>query len=228
MAKINEEFYASKNLNKKKTFSLWNNKTLWTVIIMFLALFLSAFRILDFPEGGSITFMGLFVLWLYTFFYGWKAGLVFSIVFGMLRYIIAKFTGEFLFVGISEKYKVLVLILEFPVAYGIFFAGGLLAKETKKKLNENIFQIEENNRELIYGYLLGILLQYVIYVMTSIILYDSKGRGMIENIWYCARYDAFGLIFEVILTCLILLIPEARKAIYYLRFIATHEKESSL
>lgn len=208
-------------------FSLWNNKKLWTVIIMSVALFLSAFRILDFPEGGSITFMGLFVLWLYTFFYGWKSGLCFSVIFGILRYIIAECTGEFLFVGVPEKYKMLAWVLEFPVAYGVFFSGGLLAHKTQKKSDENIFQIEENNRELICGYLLGIFLQYVVYVVTAIFLYDSKGRGVAENIWYCVRYDAFALVFEAVLTCLVLLIPEVRKAIFYLKFIATHTEDEN-
>lgn len=227
MTKITEMSDGSKNSHKKTIFSLWNNKKLWTVIIMFIALFLSAFRILDFPEGGSITFMGLFVLWLYTFFYGWKAGLCFSVVFGVLRYIVATYTGEFLFVGVPEKYKMLVLVLEFPVAYGVFFAGGLLASKTQKNSDESIFQIEENNRELIGGYLLGIFLQYVVYVITAIVLYDSKGRGTAENIWYCVRYDAFGLVFEAVLTCLILLIPEVRKGIFYLKFIATHKEEEN-
>lgn len=79
MTKITEMSNSSKNSHKKTIFSLWNNKKLWTVIIMFIALFLSAFRILDFPEGGSITFMGLFVLWLYTFFMAGKRVFVFRL-----------------------------------------------------------------------------------------------------------------------------------------------------
>lgn len=225
MTKINEMSNASKRSHRKTSFSLWNNKKLWTVIIMFVALFLSAFRVLDFPEGGSITFMGLFVLWLYTFFYGWKSGLVFSVVFGILRYLVAECTGESLLIGVPEEYKMLVRVLEFPVAYGVFFAGGLLTKKAKKSSNDSIFQIEENNHELIYGYLLGIFLQYVIYVATAIVFYDSNGRGVVENIWYCVRYDAFALVFEAVLTCLVLLMSEVRKGIFYLKFIATHKEE---
>ena len=222
MTKINGMSDGSNNLHKKTILSPWNDKKFWAIIIMFIALFLSAFRVLDFPEGGSITFMGLFVLWLYTFFYGWKSGLVFSVVFGILRCIVAECTGESLFIGVPEKYKMLVRVLEFPVAYGVFFAGGLLAKKAKKNSNDSIFQIEEDNRELIFGYLLGIFLQYVIYVTTAIVFYDSNGRGVLENIWYCVRYDAFALIFEAVLTCLVLLVPEVRKGIFYLKFIAMH------
>ena len=227
MTKINGISDVSKNLHKRTIFSPWNNKVFWTIIIMFIALFLSAFRVLDFPEGGSITFMGLFVLWLYTFFYGWKAGAVFSIVFGVLRYFVGECTGESLFIGVPEKYKMLVFVLEFPVAYGVFFAGGLFAKKAKEKTDESIFQIEENNRDLICGYLFGIFLQYLVYVITAIVFYDSNGRGVVENVWYCARYDAFALIFEAFLTCLVLLIPEVRKGIFYLKFIATHEEEEN-
>lgn len=227
MTKINEMSNASKRSHGKAIFSPWNNKIFWTTIIMFIAIFLSTFRILDFPEGGSITFMGLFVLWLYTFFYGWKSGLVFSVVFGALRYLVAECTGESLLIGVPEGYKMLVRILEFPVAYGVFFAGGLLTKKAKKNSDENIFQIEENNHELIYGYLLGIFLQYVIYVTTAIVFYDSNGRGVVENIWYCVRYDAFALVFEAVLTCLVLLVPEVRKGIFYLKFIATHNEDEN-
>lgn len=228
MTKINEMSGNIITQHKKIHFSLWNNKRLWAIIFMAVALFLSAIRILDFPEGGSITFMGLFVLWLYTFFYGWKSGLAFSIVFGVLRYFVAKYTGEFLFVGVPEKYKIFVKVFEFPIAYGVFFAGGLLPQNLKRQKDEDIFEITENNRGLIYGYLLGVLLQYVVYVITAIVLYDSKGRSLAENIWYCARYDAFGLVFEAILTCLVLFVPEVRKSIFYLKFVATHEEENNL
>lgn len=228
MTKISEMLGSTISQHKKTHFSFWNNKWLWTVILMAVALFLSAFRILDFTEGGSITFMGLFVLWLYTFFYGWKSGLAFSLVFGVLRFLIAEPTGEFLFIGVPEKYKLFVTVLEFPIAYGVFFAGGLLPQNSKRRRDENIFQIDENARGLIYGYLLGVFLQYVVYVIAAILFYDAKGRGLAENIWYCIRYDAFGLIFEAVLTCLVLLMPEVRKSIFYLKFVATHKEENVL
>ncbi|MBD5403782.1 MAG: hypothetical protein HDQ97_17575 [Lachnospiraceae bacterium] len=226
MTKINKISNASKNLHKKITITLWNNKWLWAVILMVVSLFLSAFRILDFPEGGSVTFMGLFVLWLYTFFYGWKKGFVFSMVFGVLRFVVAKYTGEFLLVGVPEKYKLFVIVLEFPIAYGVFSVGGFLPQ---KHNDETIFQIDENinsnTNQLVYGYLLGVFLQYVVYVITAIMFYDPKGRGFAENVWYCMRYDAFGLLFEAVLTYLVLLIPAVRKSVFYLKFIATHNAQ---
>ena len=225
MMKSNKMSDASKNQHTKMCFSFWNNKRLWTIIFMVVALFLSTFRILDFPEGGSITFLGLFVLWLYTFFYDWENGLAFSIVFGVLRYFVAKYTGEFLFVGVPEKYKIFVKVFEFPVAYGVFFVGGLLPQNLKRQKDEDIFEIDENNRGLICGYLLGVLLQYVVYVTTAIAFYVPDGRGVVENMWYCVRYDAFGLVFEAILTCIVLFIPAVRKGIFYLKFVATHDEQ---
>ena len=132
MTKINEMSDGSNNLHKKTILSPWNDKKFWAIIIMFIALFLSAFRVLDFPEGGSITFMGLFVLWLYTFFYGWKSGLVFSVVFGILRCVVAECTGESLFIGVPEKYKMLVRVLECPVAYGVFLRADFWQRKQRK------------------------------------------------------------------------------------------------
>ena len=61
---------------KMITDHFYNNENLWCIVLLALATVLSFFPILVLEDGGSWTFFSLLPLWLITYFFGFRTGLV--------------------------------------------------------------------------------------------------------------------------------------------------------
>lgn len=220
---------------EEKYNKLWNNKTWWCIFLATAGIIASCIEILPMPEGGMVTMLSLFIVWLFTFIYGFQAGALFGVAFGILRFIIVMlgFGNEQIFVGVPSDLKPLVFLMEYPIAYGIISLGDLVHYRTKKEYDkikdrENVTEIFEDKTKLIGGYILGVFCMYVVYVLTAITCYDPGeriGKFSLENIRYCMQYDSFPLIAEIIITLCALAIPVFREAVFYVKFIATHDME---
>lgn len=80
----------------KKAKGIWNNKPFWCILIFGLAVLCSSIKVLVLPQGGSLTYFGLLILWLMTFIYGPRYGLIASVIFGFVRLGITYLTGEYI------------------------------------------------------------------------------------------------------------------------------------
>ena len=127
---------------------LYDNENAWCTILLILATALSFFPILVLNEGGSWTFFSLLPLWLITYFFGFRTGLIGSFMFSICK-LIATFVSEVLFAGaITDPSSAdmvrdsfikgpSVFLLEYLIACTGFCLGGLLKQnlDTQRYIN---------------------------------------------------------------------------------------------
>lgn len=122
---------------KPITDRFYDNEGLWCAVLLGTATLLSFFPILVLKDGGSWTFFSLLPLWLITYFFGFRTGLIGSFMFSICKFI-ATFVSEVLLDGsITDPTTAdmardsfikgpTVFILEYLVACTGFCLGGLL------------------------------------------------------------------------------------------------------
>lgn len=199
---------------------LWNKRWLWTLIFLGLFIFLSAIKIVVLPQGGAITYLSLLFLWLVTYFFGFSYGLVWSLLFGLAKLGITYLTGEYI------NYHPIALLLEYPLGCGVFCLGGLLKEPAHKSEGaQNFFGGQMEPFKLKMGYVVGIFGQFLLYTISAVCFYPPDREGFFNNLVYCMAYDGSYLLLEGIMTVLFLCVPPVYEAIYYLKYIATHEEE---
>ena len=208
------------NMNKKAK-GIWNNKPFWCILIFGLAILCSSIKVLVLPQGGSLTYFGLLILWLMTFIYGPRYGLIASVIFGFVRLGITYLTGEYINPNIWS------IILEYPMAHGLFCLGGFLSEPRKKTdlaiaENESI-QVEPYKLRM--GYVIGVAAMLVCYVISAELFYPPYREGFWNNLIYNIIYDSSYLLIEGFFSVLLLCIPQVTQAIYYVKYVATHIDE---
>lgn len=127
---------------KPLTDRFYDNEGLWCAVLLALATLLSFFPILVLKEGGSWTFFSLLPLWLITYFFGFRTGLIGSFMFSICK-LIATFVSEVLMEGdftdpaSAEMARdsfikgPTVFILEYLIACTGFCLGGLLVSNIR-------------------------------------------------------------------------------------------------
>lgn len=209
----------------KKAKGIWNNKPFWCILIFGLAVLCSSIKVLVLPQGGSLTYFGLLILWLMTFIYGPRYGLIASVIFGFVRLGITYLTGEYINPNIWS------IILEYPIAHGLFCLGGFLSelgKKTDLTIAENeAIQVEPYKLRM--GYVIGVAAMLVCYVISAELFYPPYREGFWNNLIYNIIYDSSYLLIEGFFSVLLLCIPQVTQAIYYVKYVATHiDKDDTL
>ena len=188
---------------------------------MFFLLFvlLSAIKVVVLPEGGSVTYLSLLFLWLVTYFFGFKYGLVCSLLFGCAKLGVNYLTHEHI------EWSLMAIILEYPLGCGIFSLGGLLKEPGAKQGSSLVRGAKAEPFKLKMGYVIGLLGQFVLYVISAVCFYPPDREGVLNNLLFCMLYDGSYLAIEGIITVLVLCIPPVYESIYYLKYVVTHEDE---
>ncbi len=205
-------------MKMKSKKGIWNNRILWCAILFALAVLTSFIKVLVLPQGGCITYFSLLLLWLISFVAGPRYGLVFSVIFGFVRLGITYLTGEYVNPGLGA------IILEYPLAHGVFCLGAFL----KEPVRQDVLTIDENEEiaveswKLKMGYLIGVLGMLVCYVISAMCFYPPDREGFWANLFYSIGYDGSYLLVEAGFSFLILCIPKVREAIYYIKYVANH------
>lgn len=198
---------------------LRNRKLLCTFIFLGLFTLLSAVKVVVLPQGGSVTYLSLLFLWLVTYFFGFKYGLICSVLFGFARLGVNYLTDEYI------NSQLMAIILEYPLGCGIFCLGGLLKEPGEKQDSSLAGGAKAEPFKLKVGYIIGILGQFVLYVVSAVCFYPPDREGFLDNLFFCILYDGSYLAIEGIITVLFLCIPPVYETIYYLKYVATHEDE---
>ena len=186
-------------------------RLLWTISLILISMLLSAAKVVVLPQGGAVTYFSLLVLWLIPFFFGFRYGVIACVLFGFAKLAITIITNEYV------NYNIIALILEYPLACGSFALGSLIKEPAK---SDSGIIIEEPFR-LKAGYIIGITGALFFYVVSAVLFYPADRAGFLNNLIYCILYDASYLLFEGIITCILLFIPAVSKSIYYLKHVAT-------
>ena len=200
----------------------WGNKWLWTAILLAIATLLSIAKPVVLSDGGAVTYFSLFFLWLVTFFYGTKHGLLAGFLFGFLKLYVTYATGEYV------NFEPGALVLEYPVACAVVALGGFVHERSVDPYAvvqpRDGGAIKREPWKLRLGYLVGVAAMGVCYVISAVLFYPPDVEGFFGNLLYCIMYDFSYLTIEAVLTLLLLCIPPLVRAVYYLKHVATTEK----
>ena len=142
-----------------KKYSVYDNQIFWCLLLIFIASVLSCFPILVLEDGGSWTFFSLLPLWLITYFFGTKTGLIWSYIFCFIKMFatfISEIPGDYFSTNQNDYHffgsiftedlfyipwlnnthlalpnNVCVVLLEYVIACSLFCIGGFLKSNRK-------------------------------------------------------------------------------------------------
>ena len=118
MARIDP--HASATHRTRRIDGLWGNRAFWTVALLACFALLSAAKPVVLHDGGAVTYFSLLFLWLASYFFGPRYGAACGVVFGIVRLGVTWVTGEYV------NFAPGALVLEYPLACGMFALGGFV------------------------------------------------------------------------------------------------------
>ena len=188
----------------KMKISLWNNKWLWTAILLCVAILFSCLQPLQFVEGGEFTFFSMLALVLIGYFFGWKKMLISCAAFILIRIWI-----DWPFPNLKPSAE----IADYIFGYGLLSVGGIVAHKT-------------NN--LRTGYFVAALLRYIESVINCLVFHYIATDSVWANIKEAFGYSALYVVSEFVVTMLVLMIPAVMEAIEYWKYMSNNKLQADL
>ncbi len=155
---------------------------------------LSEIKIIDFPWGGSVTLLSMFIICLPGYLFGLGAGLTTATAYGILQLLVDPYV---LFP--------IQLVVDYLLAFGALGLSGLFAN---------------SKNGLIKGYLIGILGRYVFAVLSGWIFFAEYAWEGWPPLPYSLVYNGIYIFAEAAITLVILAIPATRRGIGAIRKMA--------
>jgi len=154
-------------------------------IMIGLATALSYFKILEMPQGGSVTLGSMIPIILFSLRYGLVPGLMAGSVYGMVQF----FVGPFFVHPVQ-------FALDYPLAFGLLGVSGLFHNQFQK----GSFVAP------VLGGLMAIALRFAMHVSSGAVFFaEYAPEGM--NPWiYSAVYNGSYLGVELVLTVVVLIL----------------------
>lgn len=98
--------------------NVWNTHSLALgAVCIALSCVLSMIKILEMPQGGSVTAASMLPIILFAYAYGAGPGLTLGVVYGVLQFILKPYF-----------YSVPQMLLDYPIAFGVIGLAGLFSK----------------------------------------------------------------------------------------------------
>lgn len=179
--------------------SLWNNKWLWTLILLFVAILLSSLQPLQFVEGGEFTLFSMLALVLIGYFFGWKQMFVSTVAF-----IAVKIWIDWPFPNLKPDAE----ISDYIFGYGVLVIGGIIAHK-------------KDNLKL--GYVVAVILRYIESIINCLYFHYIATDSVWANIKEAFGYSALYVISEAVVTLVILFIPKVIEAIEYWKYVSNND-----
>ncbi|MDR7076730.1 thiamine transporter [Neobacillus niacini] len=112
------------------------------------------------PQGGSIS-IAMIPIFLMSFRWGWKGGILSGFLLGLLQFIL----------GFSQIYTLLQGIIDYGVAFSVVGLAGIFAAQVKNSLANN------NKKSwityVVLGTFLGSALRYLAHVYSGIVFFGE-------------------------------------------------------
>ena len=155
-----------------------------TAILLAVTFVLNHITLFRMPQGGSITAFSMFALFLVSYLFGARQGILAGLAYGLLDLVLNPYVIH-----------PMQIFLDYPLAFGAIGIGGLL---------------RNNNNGIITGYLLGVLGRYLIVVLSGIIFWGEYAAEGFNAVSWSFFYNMTYILPEAVITVLILMIPQVR------------------
>ncbi len=155
-----------------------------TSILLAVTFVLNQVTLFRMPQGGSITAFSMFALFLVSYLFGPRQGILAGLAYGLIDLVINPYVIH-----------PVQLFMDYPLGFGAIGIGGLL---------------RNTNYGMIKGYCLGVLGRYLVVVLSGIIFWGIYAAEGFSAVSWSFFYNMTYILPEVIATVAILSIPKVR------------------
>lgn len=155
-----------------------------TAVILAVTFVLNQITLYRMPQGGSITAFGMLSLFLVSYLFGARQGILAGMAYGLLDLIVN-----------PSVIHPIQIFMDYPLAFGAIGIGGLL---------------RNYNYGIIKGYILGVLCRYIVVVLSGIIFWGEYAAEGFNAVTWSFFYNITYMLPEAVITVAILLIPQIR------------------
>lgn len=164
----------------KKNFYFTNTVSVSTMLIA-LAFIFSNIKLFSMPLGGSITLFSMLIISLPGYLFGFKYGLISTIIYGFLQFIYGRY-----------MFSVMQVILDYILAFGSFSIVGLFKN---KKYG------------LFLGFTLGCILRCFFSSLSGVLFFADYTPEGFTPVIYSIVYNASYIFAEMILSYIVIALP---------------------
>ncbi len=155
-----------------------------TSILLAVAFVLNQVTLFRMPQGGSITAFSMFALFLVSYLFGPRQGILAGLAYGLIDLVINPYVIH-----------PVQLFMDYPLGFGAIGIGGLL---------------RNTNFGMIKGYCLGVLGRYLVVVISGIIFWGMYAAEGFNAVSWSFFYNMTYILPEAVATVAILSIPKVR------------------
>lgn len=155
-----------------------------TAILLAVTFVLNHITLFKMPQGGSITAFSMFALFLVSYLFGPRQGILAGMAYGLLDLVLNPYVIH-----------PIQILLDYPLAFGAIGIGGLLRNQ---------------KHGMISGYLVGVLGRYLVVVLSGIIFWGMYAAEGFNAVSWSFFYNMTYILPEAIATLVILMIPQVR------------------
>lgn len=155
-----------------------------TSILLAVAFVLNQVTLFRMPQGGSVTAFSMFALFLVSYLFGPRQGILAGLAYGLIDLVINPYVIH-----------PVQLFMDYPLGFGAIGIGGLL---------------RNTNFGMIKGYLVGVLGRYLVVVLSGIIFWGMYAAEGFNAVTWSFFYNMTYILPEAIATVVILSIPKVR------------------
>lgn len=156
-----------------------------TAIILAITFVLNQITLFKMPQGGSVTAFGMLALFLVSYLFGARQGILAGMAYGLLDLIVS-----------PSVVHPIQIFMDYPLAFGAIGIGGLLRNQ---------------NYGIIKGYILGVLGRYVVVVLSGIIFWGMYAAEGFNAVTWSLFYNMTYMLPEAAITVVVLFIPQLRQ-----------------
>lgn len=174
--------------NRKK---LTTRQLVFSAMAVAIAVVCSMIKVASMPMGGSVTLLSMLFIVLIAYWYGPYVGIMTAVAFGLVQFAI-----EPIF------YTVLQMLFDYPLAFGALGIAGFF---NKRRWGLQI------------GYVAGVLGRFLFATLSGVFFFaEYAPEGM--NPWvYSISYQGSYLLPEMVITLVIISIPQVSRALGYVK-----------
>ena len=155
-----------------------------TAVLLAVTFVLNNVTLFRMPQGGSITAFSMFALFLVSYLFGPRQGILAGLAYGLIDLVLNPYVIH-----------PVQLFMDYPLGFGAIGIGGLL---------------RNSKHGIIKGYCLGVLARYLVVVLSGIIFWGMYAAEGFNAVSWSFFYNMTYILPEAIATVIILSIPKVR------------------